>query len=138
MRANRPHFCDDSFSNLLGLGQWQQIGKIAARNTRERQMLAVGRRLQALDDVGDLIEIAKIELHVRADRKSDTMRIERDAADKIEDFILLCPTTVDAVIHGNFEDVEGTKIGTCPICQDGTVSQPNTRLSMATHRIPSI
>ena len=62
-------------------------------------MLAVGGRLQAVDDGGDLIQIGKVERHVGADRKADAVRGQRDLADQVEDRGASGLAAVHAMIH---------------------------------------
>jgi hypothetical protein len=49
-------------------------------------VLTIGGSPQLFDDRSDLIEIREIKRHVRSYGKADAMRIDRDAAYKIEDF----------------------------------------------------
>ena len=53
-RLDGAHFRDDRLGDRLGLRQRQEVGEVAARHAREREVLAVGGRLEALDDRRDL------------------------------------------------------------------------------------
>ncbi len=72
-------------------GNGSKLARSRPGTRGERQMLAVGRRLQPGDDIRDLIEIGKIERHVGADREPDAVGVERNTADEIEDFVAAAP-----------------------------------------------
>ena len=69
-------------------------------------MLAIGGSAQALNDLRDLIQVSEIKRHVRSDRKSYPMGVEGNAANKIKYLGPLHRATVDAVIHGDLQDLE--------------------------------
>ena len=83
-RLDGSNLGDDLLGDRLGLRHRQEIAEIAAGDSGEGEMLAVGRRLQTLDDGGDLIQIAEIERHVGPDRKPDPVRQQRNLSDQIE------------------------------------------------------
>ena len=61
-------------------------------------MLTIGWSTQLIDHSSDLIQIRWIKRHVRTYGKADPMRIDRDAAYKIEDRGALLGAAVDAMI----------------------------------------
>ena len=70
-RPDGPDFRDDRLGDRLGLRQRQEVGEVAAGDPGECEVLAVGGRLEALDDRRHLIEIGEVERRIGADREPD-------------------------------------------------------------------
>ena len=128
-RLHCADFGDDHLGHRLGSRQRQQIGEVAAGNAGEGKVLAVGGRLESLDDRRNLIEIGEVERCIGADGKPDAVGIEGDAADKIEDFGALRGATVDAMVYGDFEHVDVREVRTRPFGKRGAVPDADARRS---------
>jgi hypothetical protein len=74
-----------------------------------------------------LIEIREIKRHVRSYGKADPMRIDRDAAYKIEYLGALRGTAVDAMINRDLKQVETLQIRASPFGNSGTVADAYCR-----------
>ena len=88
-------------------------------------MLAIGGSAQAINDLRDLFQVSEIKRHVRSDRKAYSMGVERNAADKIKYLGPLRRATVDAVIHGDLQDVEVLEIGARPLGDWCAITNPH-------------
>ena len=124
-RLDRPDLCNDRLGDCFSLRQRQKIGEIAAGDSCKGEMFAIGRRFQAIDQFGNLVQIAKIDRHVSADRKADTMCRQRDGTDQVKDRGLRPFAAIEAVIHGNLEHVESTELSTRPFVNGSPVSDPD-------------
>src|SRR5882757_7809983 len=103
-------------------------------------MLAVGRRLQAVDDGGDLIHIGKVERRVGADRKPDAVRSQWNLPDEIKDRGAGSLAAGHAMIQGDLEHIElrevraGPLIDVSPIADAYSRTRSGSRLFQALMR----
>ena len=98
-------------------------------------MLAVGWRLQTLDDRGDLIQIGEIERNVGPDREPDPVRQQRNLADEIENRRLGGFAAGYAVVDRDLEHVELIEVVTRPISYGRAIAQTDRgALIGAVHR----
>src|SRR5262249_52870071 len=135
-RLHRAHLGDDGLGDRLRLRQRHEGSGLAARDPREGEVLAVGRGAQALDDLGDPVKIRKIERRVGTERQPDTVRGERNAAYQIEYRRAQPPAAGKAMIDGDFEGVETTKVLARPTLDGRTKTYANRgRMPMRRHQI---
>ena len=87
---------------------------VAARDAGEGQMLAISRRSEALHDRSDFVQVGEVEGHVGADRKPDPMCGQGNPTDQIENRRLNRSAAANAVVYGDFEDVEVLEVITRP------------------------
>ena len=120
-RLHGSYFRDDRLGDSLGPRQGEEVGEIAARDPGEREVLAIGGRLEALDDCRDLIKVGEIERLVGPNRKTDAVSGERNPADQVENPRLLLFAAIDTVINGDFERVEPVEILPRPFTNGGTI-----------------
>ena len=121
-RLDGAHLGDDRLGHRLGLRHRQQVGEVAVGRAREGQVLAVGRRLEALHDLGDLVEIGEVERHVGADRQPDAVGGQRNLADQIEDRRHGRLAAAEAMIDGDLEHVELLEILARPMADGGAIA----------------
>ncbi len=129
---NHANFRDDGFGNRLGFRQRQQIREVTARNAGEREVLAERRRLEAIDDRRDLIQIGEIERRVCPDRQTNPVRRQRNHVDQIEDRGSQCPAAVKVVIDGYLKDIETIEIAARPLRDGRTKPDADGRLRAVT------
>jgi len=129
-RLDRPDLCNDRLGDCFSLRQGQEIGEVAAGDSCEGEMFAIGRRFQAIDQFGNPVQITKIDQHVSADRKSDTMCRQWDGIDQVEDRGLRRFAAIDAVIHRDLEHIEPMEFLTRPFANGSSVSDPDGGYSL--------
>src|SRR5262249_30815094 len=93
-----------------------------------REVLAVDRSLESRDDFADLIQISLVQRRVRPDRKTDSMRDQRDAADQIVNRGGDRASSINAMIDGDLKNVGIAKVITRALVARRPVADADRRI----------
>lgn len=128
------HLSDDGGGNGLGFWHRQEGREILAGHAGERQVFAVTRSLELLDNFGDLIQISFVQRPISADGKAHSMSRQRDAADQVIDRGLHRSSSVEAVIDGDLKNIEMSKVVTRPLVNRSVIRDADRRIWAARYQ----
>ena len=111
MVLHAPHALGDVVERFLGVRQRQQVVHVEATQAREAQMVGNPHRLHAIDEGGEVVEIAPVQRIDRADGQRHTVQRHRIvAADAVEP-VQRGATRHHVVFREHFEPAHPTGIG---------------------------